>query len=376
MKNISKFNEIYLNKGIHKYINQLIRTKIVGNNGDLTKRAEKRLSKIYPDSKIILTHSCTAALEICALLLNIKKGDEVIVPSFAFSSTANAFAMRGAKIVFADIKISDCNIDEKKIEQLITKKTIAIVIVHYAGRCANLRILKKITKKYKLFLIEDAAQAFLTKYKGKPAGAFGDFATLSFHESKNISSGQGGALIINRKKFFKRALVLRDKGTNKDIFENNKTAKYKWVDLGSSYTLGELPAAFLNYQLDKKNYLKEKRMKLWKIYSRELKILSKKNICLQPKASLSDHNAHIYYLIIKKIKDKKKLKKLSLKIPLYTHYEPLHSSKAGKTYGVARYNLRVTDYVSKRLFRLPIYSEMTQKKVLMISDLIKRTLQV
>ena len=276
MKNISKFNETYLNKGIHKYINQLIRTKIVGNNGDLTKRAEKRLSKIYPDSKIILTHSCTAALEICALLLNIKKGDEVIVPSFAFSSTANAFAMRGAKIVFADIKISDCNIDEKKIEQLITKKTIAIVIVHYAGRCANLRILKKITKKYKLFLIEDAAQAFLTKYKGKPAGAFGDFATLSFHESKNISSGQGGALIINRKKFFKRALFLRDKGTNKDIFENNKTAKYKWVDLGSSYTLGELPAAFLNYQLDKKNYLKEKRMKLWKIYSRELKILSKK----------------------------------------------------------------------------------------------------
>ena len=205
----------------------------------------KRLSKIYPDSKIILTHSCTAALEICALLLNIKKGDEVIVPSFAFSSTANAFAMRGAKIVFADIKISDCNIDEKKIEQLITKKTIAIVIVHYAGRCANLRILKKITKKYKLFLIEDAAQAFLTKYKGKPAGAFGDFATLSFHEFKNISSGQGGALIINRKKFFKRALVLRDQGTNKDIFENNKTAKYKWVDLGSSYTLGEFKLLFL-----------------------------------------------------------------------------------------------------------------------------------
>ena len=218
MRLISKFNEPFLEKKIHKYVDLLIQSKSTGNYGKFTKLAEKKIKKIYTKSFPILTHSCTAALEMCALLLNIKKGDEIIMPSFTFSSTANAFALRGAKIVYADIKIQDCNIDEKKIENLITKKTVAILVVHYAGRCPNMKIITNLTKKYKIFLIEDAAQAFLTKHEGKFAGTFGDFATISFHESKNISSGQGGALLINRKKFINRAKNIRDKGTNRDDF--------------------------------------------------------------------------------------------------------------------------------------------------------------
>lgn len=375
MQLISRFNEPFLEKDIYKYINLIIKSKNTGNYGKLTKLAENKLKKIYPKSYPILTHSCTAALEICALLLNVKKGDEIIMPSFTFSSTANAFALRGAKIVYADIKIQDCNIDEKKIENLITKKTVALVVVHYAGRCPDMKFIKKLTKKYKIFLIEDAAQAFLTKHKGKLAGTFGDFATISFHESKNISSGQGGALLINKKKFLNRAKNIRDKGTNKDDFIKKKTFKYKWVDLGSSYTIGEISAAFLNYQLDKKFQMKKKRMKFWKIYNKKFKYLSKKNICHFPKSNLSDHNAHIYYLIIKNLNLRNKLeKKLSSKIPLYSHYEPLHNSSAGKIYGVKKCSLNNTEYISKRLIRLPLHHNMDEKKIILISNLINQIL--
>ena len=375
MYQISKFNEPYLEKKIYKYIDSLIKSKNIGNYGKFTKLAENKLKKIYPKSYPILTHSCTAALEICALLLNIKKGDEIIMPSFTFSSTANAFVLRGAKIVYADIKIQDCNIDEKKIENLITKKTVAILVVHYAGRCPDMKFIKNLTKKHKIFLIEDAAQAFLTKHKGKLAGTFGDFATISFHESKNISSGQGGALLINKKKFLDRAKIIRDKGTNKDDFLENKTFKYKWVDIGSSYTIGEVPAAFLNYQLDVKFKLKKKRMKLWKIYNEKLKNLSSIKKCYFPNSNLSDHNAHIYYLIIKNFSLRKKLEKqLSSKIPLYSHYEPLHSSLAGKIYGVKRCSLKNTEFVSKRLIRLPIHNNLTKKKIILISNLINKVI--
>ena len=376
MRLISKFSEPFLEKKIHKYVDLLIQSKSTGNYGRFTKFAEKKLKKIYTKSFPILTHSCTAALEMCALLLNIKKGDEIIMPSFTFSSTANAFALRGAKIVYADIKIQDCNIDEKKIENLITKKTVAILVVHYAGRCPNMKYIKKLTTKYKIFLIEDAAQAFLTKHNGKFAGTFGDFATISFHESKNISSGQGGALLINSKKFINRAKNIRDKGTNRDDYIKKRTSKYKWVDLGSSYTIGEISAVFLIHQLDNKFELKKKRMKLWKIYNDNFKTLSN-NKCYLPSSKLSDHNAHIYYLIVKNLTLRKKLERqLSSKIPLYSHYEPLHRSIAGKIYGVKRCSLKNTEYVSQRLIRLPLHNNLTKKKVLLISNLIKKLINL
>ena len=241
-------NKIYFNSPVvfnyKKNINKIIQLKNYASNGYFSKKCVKWLIKNLKVKDALLVHSCTAALEMCALLLNIKKGDEIIMPSYTFVSTAGAFVLRGGKPVFVDIDPLTCSIDPSKIEQAITKKTKAIVVVHYAGVSCDMDPVLAIAKRYKIFIIEDAAQAILSSYKGRPLGSIGDLATISFHETKNVHCGEGGALIINNPKFIKRAKIIRYKGTNRDLFNQNMVKKYTWVDYGSSYGLSEINAAF------------------------------------------------------------------------------------------------------------------------------------
>ena len=276
---------------------KLNKLKCYSANGFFTKKCQQWLKKNIKCKEAFLIQSCTAALEMCALLLNIKKGDEIIMPSYTFVSTANAFVLRGATPVFVDIDFKTLNIDPYKIERAITKKTRAIVAVHYAGISCDMDPILNIAEKYKLYVIEDAAQAILSSYKGRPLGSIGDLATLSFHDSKNIHCGEGGALLINNKKFVKRAKIIRDKGTNRDDFNNNIVKKYTWVDLGSSYGLSEINAAFLYSQLLKAKSIIKNRIKIWNNYHHFFYKMEKDKKLIRPKIpNYSKSNAHIYYL--------------------------------------------------------------------------------
>jgi dTDP-4-amino-4,6-dideoxygalactose transaminase len=297
---------------------------------------------------------------MCALLLNIKQGDEIILPSYAYVSSANAFALKGGKPVFIDIDPDTCNIDPNKIEQSITKKTKAIVVIHYAGISCDMESIAKIAKKNKLILIEDAAHAILSSYKNRPLGSIGDLATLSFHETKNIHCGEGGALLINNPRFLKRAKVIRDKGTNRELFNKNIVKKYTWVDLGSSYGLSEINAAFLYAQLLKSNQITKKRKLLFDTYHNLLVKLEDQGFIKRPKIKKdSIYNGHIYYISILKNKRKKiinYLKKNNI-ISLF-HYIPLHSSPFGKKISSKKFKMRNTKFISNNLLRLPIYYDL------------------
>jgi dTDP-4-amino-4,6-dideoxygalactose transaminase len=256
-----------------KNISALKKYNHFSSKGIFTNQCEQWLRDNIKCKEALLVHSCTAALEMCAILLNIKKDDEVIMPSYTFVSTANAFVMRGARPVFVDIDPFTCNIDSSKIEQAITKKTKAIVVVHYAGVSCDMDPILAIAKRNKLYIIEDAAQAILSSYKGRPLGSIGDLATISFHETKNVHCGEGGALIINNPKFIKRAKIIRDKGTNRDLFNQNMVKKYTWVDYGSSYGLSEINAAFLYGQLKQAKKITRKRLAIFKLYHKLLETL-------------------------------------------------------------------------------------------------------
>ena len=347
---------------------KLNKLKHYSANGFFTNKCELWLKKNINCKEALLVHSCTAALEMCALLLNVKKNDEIIMPSYTFVSTANAFVLRGGVPVFVDIDPKTLNIDPKKIEKAITKKTKAIVAVHYAGVSCDMDPILKIAKKYKLYVIEDAAQAILSSYKGRPLGSIGDLATLSFHDSKNIHCGEGGALLINNKKFIKRAKILRDKGTNRDDFNNNVVKKYTWVDIGSSYGLSEINAAFLYAQLLKAKSIIKARIKIWNRYHYLFSRLEKEKKITRPiMQSYIKSNGHIYYIIVKKkIRDQliKHLK--SQKIFAIFHYVPLHSSNFFMKYNKNKFNLPNTDLLSNSLIRLPLNSKINsreQKKI-------------
>ena len=265
MKNIF-FNIPHQLEDKVKTIKKLSQLNHYSSNGHFTNKCQKWLVKNIKCKEALLLNSCTSALEICALLLNIKKNDEIIMPSYTFVSTANAFVLRGGKPIFVDIDAKNLNIDPIKIEKAISKKTKAIVVVHYAGISCDIDSILKIANKYNLYVIEDAAQAILSSYKGRPVGSIGDLAALSFHDSKNIHCGEGGALLINNKKFIKRAKIIRDKGTNRDDFNKNIVKKYMWVDLGSSYGLSEINAVLLYSQLLKAKSIIKNRIKIWNNY--------------------------------------------------------------------------------------------------------------
>jgi len=351
-----------------KNIKKLSYHKHFSSSGFFTEKCSKWIVKNIKCKEALLVNSCTAALEMCAILLNIKSKDEIIMPSYTFVSTANAFVLRGGVPVFIDIDSKTLNIDPDKIEKAITKRTRAIVAVHYAGVTCDMDPILKIAKKHKLYVIEDAAQAILSSYKGRPVGSIGDLAALSFHDSKNIHCGEGGALLINNKKFARRAKILRDKGTNRDDFNNNIVKKYTWVDIGSSYALSEINAAFLYAQLLKANSLIKNRIKIWNNYHHLFYKLEKQKKILRPQIpNYAKINAHIYYLIIKKnIRDKFiKYLKLQNIISLF-HYIPLHTSFFYKKINKAGDNLISTDLISKSLVRLPLHHKISikeQKKI-------------
>jgi len=290
----------------------------------------------------------------------------VIMPSYTFVSTANAFVMRGGRPVFVDIDPTTCNIDSSKIEQAITKKTKAIVAVHYAGVSCDMDPIVAIARKYKLYIIEDAAQAILSSYKGKPLGSIGDLATISFHETKNIHCGEGGALIINNSKFIKRAKIIRDKGTNRDLFNQNMVKKYTWVDYGSSYGLSEINAAFLYSQLKQAKKITGKRLAIFKLYHKLLENLEIKKLITRPTIpTYAKANGHMYYILIKNNKRDKLIKHLQQKkINTVFHYIPLHSSPFGKLKATTKSTMHNTNKISNTLLRLPMHLRLNKKNII------------
>lgn len=344
---------------------KLKKLNLYSSGGFFTKKCVSWLKKNINCKDALLTNSCTSALEMCALLLNIRKGDEVIMPSYTFVSTANAFVLRGGTPVFVDVDPDTCNIDPLKIKQALSKKTKAIVVVHYAGVSCDMDPILKIAKQHKIYVIEDAAHAILSTYKGKPLGSIGDLATLSFHETKNIHCGEGGALLINNSKFIKRAKIIRDEGTNRDLFNQNMVKKYTWVDYGSSYGLSEINAAFLYSQLKQAKKITKKRINIFNNYHQQLKNLEIKNLIQRPTIpNYTKANGHLYYILIKNNKRKKIIKYLKRsKINTVFHYVSLHSSKFGILKGKTKFKMENTNYISHNLLRLPMHNEITDKNV-------------
>lgn len=360
------FNKPHLTHKEMGYISHAHALGQLSGDGYYTKLCHKWIEKHTGAKKCLLTHSCTAALEMTAILADFKPGDEVIMPSYTFVSTANAFVLRGGVPVFVDVREDTFNIDETLIEKAITKKTKAIMVVHYAGVGCEMDTIKKIAEKYKLLVIEDAAQGFSAKYKGKHLGAIGDMGTYSFHETKNVISGEGGALLINNKKFCEQAEIIREKGTNRSKFLRGEVDKYSWVDIGSSYLPGEIVSAFLMAQLEEGKEITAKRIKLWNQYHKAFKELEDEGFLRRPIIPKEcEHNAHMYYIVLKDMDTRQKLINYfrSKDILAVTHYVPLHSSSAGKKFSRTVGKMTVTDMVAERLLRLPLYFDLTQDDI-------------
>lgn len=370
----------YIQNSDLKFVKDVFNSKIF-TDGRYQKKTEFLIQKLIKSKFIALTQSCTSALEISAILLNLKKGDEVIMPSYGFVSISNAIALRGAKPVFAEIDPHTLNICPKDIERKITKKTVAIYLIHYAGHSCDLDKILKIKKKYKIYLIEDAAHAFLGKYKNKYLGTFGDIGVFSFHETKNFIGGQGGCISINNKKFIKRVNYILDKGTNrkefikdyrKKIINSNKLKDfYSWVDLGSEFRASELSSALIYSQLLKRTIIQKKRESIWKRYVDLFESIEyeKLHIIKPLKNSLSAY--HLMVIIFHDLKVSDEFKKFlkNLNIAATFHYVPLHISKIGKTYSKAK--LPITENIFRRVIRLPLFPGMKNKEFLKIQRSIK-----
>jgi len=356
------------------YITQAMQNNKISGDGEFTQKCHKWFEQRLKCKKVLLTPSCTHALEMAALLLDIKEGDEIIMPSYTFVSTANAFVLRGAKIVFIDINPLTMNIDETKIEPAITNRTKAIIPVHYAGVACEMDTIMEIAHRHNIYVIEDAAQGMLSSYKGRELGTIGHLGAYSFHETKNYTSaGEGGLLIINDEQFLQRAQIIREKGTNRSAFFKGLVDKYSWVDIGSSYLLSDLSAAYLWAQLLKVNTLNDTRTSLWDKYKEELQELEETGDVKLPFIPLNaTHNAHIFYIKVALTKRPELIKHLKNNgVESVFHYVPLHSSEAGKCFGVFHGKDIHTTKESESLIRLPMHYGLTQKNVIEICKLIK-----
>lgn len=345
-------------------IKEAINNRKICGDGEFTKKCSNWMEKKFNSNKILLTTSGTSALEMAAILLDIKDGDEVIMPSYTFVSTADAFVMVGAKVVFVDINPKTMNIDENEIEKAITPKTKAIVVVHYAGISPDMDEIMKIAKEHNLKVVEDAAQGFMAKYKEKYLGTIGDLGCYSFHETKNYSMGEGGAISINDPKLIERAEIIREKGTNRNKFFRGEIDKYTWVDYGSSYLPSELNCAYLYPQLKKADEINNIRLSAWNYYANNLKELEEKGkIEIQYLPEYSKHNAHMFYIKTKNLEERTELIKYLKEngIQAVFHYIPLHTSPAGKKFGVFHGEDKYTTIESEKLVRLPMYYELTRK---------------
>lgn len=346
----------------------------LAGDGPFTKRCHSWLEERTGCSKALLTHSCTGALEMAALLLDIQPGDEIIMPSYTFVSTANAFVLRGGIPVFVDIREDTLNIDERLIEAAITPRTRAIAPVHYAGVSCEMDTIISIARRQNLKVVEDAAQGVMASYKGLALGSIGDLGAYSFHETKNVISGEGGALLVNDPELALRAEIIREKGTNRSRFFRGEVDKYTWQEVGSSFLPGELIAAFLWAQLEEADRITQERLASWQFYHELLEPLESRGILRRPIVPAGcQHNAHMYYaLLAPEIERQKVLDELKRNIiGAVFHYVPLHSSPAGQLYGRPHGDLVNTSLLSERLIRLPMWVGLAQEQQIRIIDVIK-----
>ncbi len=349
-----------------EFIQQALDNLHLSGNGPFTQKCQTWLESRIGSTKALLTHSCTSALEMAAILMDIQPGDEIIMPSFTYVSTANAFVLRGGIPVFVEIRSDTLNIDERRIEQAITPRTKAIVPVHYAGVGCSMESIMEIAGDHNLFVIEDAAQGIMASFDDKPLGSFGQLAVLSFHESKNVMSGEGGALLINQAEFVERAEIIWEKGTNRAKFNRGQVDSYTWVDIGSSYLPSEIIAAFLWAQLCEAEMISNQRSEIWGKYHdafAQLEVLGKARRPIVPNECT--HNAHIYYLLLPDLKTRTSLIQFLKEAGIISvfHYVSLHSSPAGRKFGRTSGDLSITQEISDRLIRLPLWIGMSDEEV-------------
>ncbi len=366
------FNKPFFFGNESKYMQMALRESKISGDGMFTKKCQKFLEHKYGFRKVLLTTSCSSALEMCALLIDIKSGDEVIIPSFTFVSTANAFVLRGAKIVFADSEEGTPNIKVEEIESLITPQTKAVVCVHYAGIACDLNALLKLCEKHNLFLIEDAAQAIDSFYNGVPIGTFGHLSTFSFHETKNITCGEGGMIVINDSRFITRAETIWAKGTNKNKFLRGEIGEYGWVDIGSSFSPSDILAAVLFAQLENLEKIQTQRIRLWNVYYNLLKPLEDKEFLALPQLpEYSCNTGHIFYIVCRSTEERNKLINIlaAQKIQAVFHFNSLHKSE----YYFDKHDGRMLhncEHFSNCLLRLPLYYELDDNDIHRICNFI------
>jgi dTDP-4-amino-4,6-dideoxygalactose transaminase len=369
--NVVSFNVPYMTGSELDYIGDAHRRGHLAGDGHYTRLCHQWLEREVQTERALLTHSCTAALELSAILANIGPGDEVIMPSYTFVSTANAFALRGATPVFVDVRPDTLNLDERLIEDAITSRTRAIVPVHYAGVACEMDAINDIAARHDLVVIEDAAQAIQSTYRGRPLGTLGDLGTLSFHETKNVICGEGGALLVNRPELAERAEIIREKGTDRSKFFRGEVDKYTWVDVGSSFLPGELLAAFLYAQLEQAEAITAARLRLWRRYHEALEPLEVDGLLSRPTVPAHcEHNAHMYYVLTPTAAGRTELIKNLADVGIHAvfHYVPLHSSPQGQAIGRSAGELSVTDDIASRIVRLPLWVGLERQQALVVSE--------
>ncbi|GAA0716827.1 dTDP-4-amino-4,6-dideoxygalactose transaminase [Dactylosporangium roseum] len=361
------FNKGYLTGAEADYMRQAMTSGPMTGDGPFTKRASALLTEIIGARQALLTTSCTHALDMTALLLDLEPGDEVIVPSFTFCSTANAYALRGAVPVFVDCRPDTLNLDERQVEAAVTERTKAIVVVHYAGVGVEMEAINAIAEKHDLVVIEDNAHGLGGTNHGRNLGSIGAMATQSFHETKNVQCGEGGALVFNDDRYFERAEIIREKGTNRAQFFRGMVDKYRWIDVGSSYLPSDLLAAFLTAQLEHFDEIQRRRQHVWASYHERLAAWAAEHDVVQPTVPEGhEHPAHLYYLLLPDLESRQSMLKhmLSHGVLGTFHYQPLHVSPAGQQYGrVGPQGCPVTEDVADRLLRLPLYAGMTDTDI-------------
>jgi len=371
------FNLPYMTGNELYYIAEAHRNKCLAGDGAFTRKCQNWIEYQLGCNKVLLTHSCTAALEMATLLLDIKPGDEIIMPSYTFVSTANAFVLRGAIPVFVDIRRDTLNLDENLIEPAITSFTRAIVPVHYAGVSCEMDNIMALAKSYNLTVIEDAAQGVMSKYKGKSLGTIGDLGTYSFHETKNIISGEGGALVVNNSNLELKSEIIWEKGTDRSQFFRGEVDKYTWKDIGSSFLPGEITSAFLWAQLENAVQITQWRLELWKNYNELLKPLEAIGVIRCPTIpSNCEHNGHIYYVVLQsKINRQQVLEELKKNnISAVFHYVPLHSSPGGTRFGRTSGSMKITNKISTKLIRLPLWIGLSKDEQYSVVDALTKAI--
>jgi dTDP-4-amino-4,6-dideoxygalactose transaminase len=368
------FNRPYLSGSEFEFIQEALANWQISGDGAFTKKCHALLESELGVAKALLTTSCTHALEMAALLLDIKSHDEVLIPSFTFVSSVNAFVLRGARPVFIDIRPDTLNLDETKLEERITSRTKVIVVIHYAGVACDMDVILKVAEKHGIPVVEDNAHGLFGKYKGRYLGTFGCLASQSFHETKNFTCGEGGALLINDPRYVERAEIIREKGTDRSRFFRGQVDKYTWVDVGSSYLPSDILAAFLYAQLGARNHIQSKRRRIWEYYDQNLKEWAEgAGVKLPSVPSHSEHPYHMYYMLLPSLEKRQALISYLNEhhISCAFHYQPLHLSSMGREFGGKAGDCPVTEDVSDRLVRLPFYNDLQEEDQARVVNRIK-----